>query len=78
MAWRHFTSEELSLLLGISEEEFHRKVKKMIKRDFKSELKELNVNNPDILLDENQIMRLADPRDHSNFYTTNLDINSYI
>jgi hypothetical protein len=41
MPWRYYTSEELSVLLDIPEEDFHRKVKKMIKRDFKIELEML-------------------------------------
>ena len=78
MPWRHHTSGELSQLLGISEEDFHRRIKKIIKRDFKVELENLEIRNPDILLDNNQMIALADPRDHNNFYVTNLELNSYI
>jgi predicted HTH transcriptional regulator len=45
MSWKYFTSEELAQLLGISEEDFHRKVKRLIKRDFKEELDQMNVKN---------------------------------
>jgi len=76
--WKHYTPEELSQLLGISTEKFHREVKKLIKRDFKTELRALEIDNPDIFLNRDNHIRLVDPRNHSNYYDTNLDINLYI
>lgn len=73
-----YTSEEIGILLNVSGEEFHREIKKIIKADFKTELKTLGVNNPDILLNDKNIMRLADPRDHSKYYDTDLEITAYI
>ena len=53
----------LAEFLGISPEVFHKKVKQLIKKDFKRELEKLNIDNPDILLDEKGYMKLQHPED---------------
>ncbi len=78
MPWRFHSNNELAAILGISVEEFHRNTKKLIKRDFKKELEIMHVTNPDILLDENMKMAIADPRDHTNFFVTDLEISAYL
>ncbi|MDI1316266.1 hypothetical protein [Flavobacterium sp.] len=76
--FKFYSKEEISDLLNVDGEEFHREIKKIIKADFKAELKRINVTNPDILLDDKYKMRLADPRDHNNFYDTDLEIHEYL
>jgi hypothetical protein len=78
MPVRFYTKKELCILLRVSEEYFHSEIKKIIKKDFKSELKVLKVENPDILLDENNFIFLADPKDHNNFFETFVNIFDYI
>ena len=78
MSWRYYSNDELADLLEITEEEFHRVVKRLIKRDYKRELKQMNVKNPDIWLNKNHIIRLVDPRDFTTFFGTALDIYSYM
>ena len=77
MSWKHYTSKELAGLLNVTEQEFHRKIKRMIVRDFKAELKELNVENPDIFLDENNCILLVDPKKSEKYLLTELSIYSY-
>jgi hypothetical protein len=74
----YYSSQELAKILKVSEEDFHRQTKRLIKKDFENELKKIAVTNPDILLNENKIIFLADPRDHNNFVNTNLSIFDYI
>ena len=77
MSWIKYNVSDLAQLLNVTEEDFHRKIKKMIKRDFKKELERQNFENPDIHLDENFVMRLVDPRDNTNYFDTDLDIYAY-
>ena len=77
MPVRYFTKKELSVLLNVSEEFFHTEIKKIIKKDLKVDLKQFGVENPDILLDENYLMTLADPNDHNNFFVTGISIFDY-
>ncbi len=46
--------------------------------DFKMELAKMGVENPDILLDSNNIMTLADPSDHTIFFQKTVSIFDYI
>ena len=78
MGWKFYNSQELSNLLGISEEELHRKVKRLIKRDFKLELKRIGIKNPDILLNDDHLFSLADPRDHDKCFNTEISIFDYL
>ena len=73
-----YSSKQISELLGVIEEDFHRKIKKQIKAEFKVELDTIGVINPDILLDSDYRMYLADPRNHNNFFDTELSIFDYI
>jgi hypothetical protein len=77
MAWKYYNNKELAGLLEVSEEDFHREIKRRIKKDFESELDSIDIRNPDILLNEDYMIRLADPRDHVNYYDTGLDFLSY-
>ena len=74
---RHYTSEELADFLQISEEDFHREIKKLIKADFKQELKDMKIENPDILLDKEHMIYLADPRNHDIYYETEVNFYDY-
>jgi hypothetical protein len=78
MAWRYYSKRELANLLNVSGEHFHKEIKKIIKRDFKKEMKPYGFDNPDILLNEDHIMALADPDDHNVFFETPVSIFAYI
>jgi ribosomal protein S17 len=68
----------LAQKIGVERRVFHRKIKPRILKDFKDELKALKINNPDIGLDENDVVILGDSRDHSRTINTKLSIQSYI
>jgi hypothetical protein len=72
------TESELSQRLGISRVDFHRKIKPLIVRDFKDELKLLKVDNPDIGLDEKAQIVLAHPANHLIAIHTGLSIYDYL
>jgi len=76
----HYDIKYLAKLLNVSEREFHSQIKPLIVRDFQSELKRMGVKNPDILLDENHLIYLADPTNHKvpSPIATNVEIFSYI
>lgn len=76
MAWRHYTSIELIELLQVSDEVFHRIIKKQIKKI--SRMKAHGIDNPDILLNEQYVIALADPRKHNFFFETEINIFAYI
>lgn len=78
MSWRYYSNLELANLLSITEEEFHRVTKRLIKMDFRRELKQIKVKNPDIWLNKNHSIRLVDPRNSNNYDGTDIDIYSYI
>lgn len=78
MALRFYTSKELGILLQVSEETFHREIKRLMKKDFEAELKVIGVSNPDVLLDADNKLFLADPRNHNVFVTTHLSVFDYI
>jgi hypothetical protein len=73
-----YSETELAQLLDISVEKFHREVKALIKKDFSAELKDMDVRNPDILLNDDNTMVLVDPRNFKNYFVTELSIFSYI
>ena len=73
-----YSKQRIAQLLGVTETQFHREIKKIIKMDFKMELANMGVENPDILLDSNNIMTLADPSDHTIFFQTTVSIFDYI
>lgn len=75
---RFYDEQELARRLGVDREDFHRRIKQIIIKDFKKELMEIGIRNPDIGLDENDNIYLSDPRDHSNVIPTNLNISAYI
>ncbi len=68
----------LASLLNISEKDFHRNLKPVIVADFRIELEDKGIRNPDIGLDNQNIVYLVDPSDITNFVFTKLDINIYI
>lgn len=78
MSWRKYTIDELLTLLDVNRECFHREIKIVIKADFKKELKNAGYDNPDILLDDDYIMALADPRDNTVYFETEVNIFDYL
>ena len=75
---KYYDKKQIADLLGITIGEFHHEVKKLIKKDFKEELAQFGVDNPDILLDEQNLMYLADSEDHNSYIETNVSIFDYI
>jgi hypothetical protein len=73
------TKFELAILLGISEEDFHREIKPLIKRQFKEELLKImdKTDNPDIWLDYDNNIVLVNPKDMNKQYPTGISIFSY-
>ncbi len=50
---KFYDEKYLAQKLQIERRKFHREIKPLILRDFKKELQKINVENPDIGLDEN-------------------------
>jgi len=73
-----YDSRYLASLLDITEREFHRNVKPIIVADFRVELRQNGIQNPDIGLDDLNNLYLVDPLDISNFIFTELNIESYL
>lgn len=71
------TKSELGNMLGISGENFHKKIKPKIKKDFARELKAKDIDNPDIWLNEDNMITLVNPGDQTKFIETALSIYSY-
>lgn len=57
---------QLARILDTTEKEYHRNIKPIIKRDFRQELKQKEIDNPDIGLDEDDTMYLVDPYNSAN------------
>lgn len=75
---RFYNGEQLARKLKISGETFHLEVKKNILRQFRVEIEnELRVNNPDIGLDELDMVYLG-TLDHKRVISTNLSIFDFI
>jgi hypothetical protein len=72
-----YDEDHLAKLLGVSRKFFHRKIKSYILADFKQELSDMGIENPDIGLDKNGLIYLIDPRDKSNYIPTLQTIESY-
>jgi hypothetical protein len=68
----------LAKKLGVTVEEFHRKVKPRIVLDFKPELNTNGITNPDIGLNEKNFIFLVDTNDARNYVITDLGIENYI
>jgi hypothetical protein len=52
-------------------------IKVFLKDDFWEELKQYNIDNPDIGIDKNGLIILADPRDRSIFIETKMNYKEY-
>jgi hypothetical protein len=76
--FRNFSIQYLADLLEINERIFHREVKPLILADFKTELKNIKVQNPDLGLDEDYKIYLVDPRNSLNYIETGISIFDYI
>jgi len=76
--FRNFYIQYLADLLEINERIFHREVKPLILADFKTELKNIKVQNPDLGLDEDYKIYLVDPRNSLNYIETGISIFDYI
>ncbi len=61
MAVKYYKPTYLAELFGVTKEKFHKEVKPVIFSDFKKELQEFNIKNPDIGVDENNFVFLSNP-----------------
>jgi hypothetical protein len=76
--FRTYSIKYLADLLEITESDFHRDKKPMILRDFKKELNDSGIKNPDIGLDEDNKVYLVHPQDYTSYVITDLKIFDYI
>lgn len=76
MKIRYYKPDELAAIFGIDILSFHRKVKPIIISDFKKELSERNIKNPDIGIDENERIYLTNV-EHTVIFDTELTVNDY-
>ena len=74
---KFYDEEYLARQLKMSAREFHQKVKPIIKADFSELLKELDSKNPDIGIDPDNMIYLADPG-HLKILPTNFSIFDYL
>jgi hypothetical protein len=72
-----YSTEFLAKKFKVDRRKFHREIKQIIINDFKRELLEEGIKNPDIGLDENNNIYLADSN-HSTVIETNLNISAYL
>ena len=72
------TIADFAQLLEVSEDCFHREIKKIIKMDFKKETKLMGIKNPDIGIDCDNNIVLVDPNNKYNHRYTNISIFNYI
>lgn len=77
MEIRFHDQEYLATILGVDRQSFHRSIKPQIIRDFRDELESANIQNPDIGLNDNEEIILADPNDHTRTIETKTSINLY-
>lgn len=75
--FKYCNEKRLAYILKVDRRHFHRKIKPLIINDFKGELKQKNIENPDIGLDRNGYIYLVDPRNSKIYIKTNLHIDSY-
>ena len=75
---KFFDENYLAKKLKTDRRKFHREIKPIIINDFKDELKKAGIRNPDIGLDENEFIYLADPVDHTKAIETKLKLSTYI
>lgn len=73
-----YSIKYLADLLELTESDFHRDIKPLILRDFKKELNDNGIKNPDIGLDEDYEMYLVHPLDTTNYIITDTKIFDYI
>ena len=69
-------SNELGGIFGVTRREYHRKIKPYILSDFRDELNEKAINNPDIGIDQNNFIYLSDSK-HEEIITTNQSVEDY-
>lgn len=77
MQYNFKTAQEIATLLQVTGEYFHRNIKLKIKQDFRSELEQAGIANPDILLSSDNFIRLAHPKNKDNFIDTELKLTDY-
>ncbi len=73
-----YSTKYLATLLGITETDFHRLVKPIIKADFKEELAKKGFDNPNIGLNQNYKMYLVNSSDPGDYNATDVSIFDYI
>jgi len=72
-----YDADYLGEKLGMDRRKFHREIKSRIISDFQKELQDIGIRNPDIGLDNNDIIYLTDAT-HRKIYKTDLNINTYL
>lgn len=77
MKIKFLDSNELARVFGVTRREYHREIKTYIMSDFRDELNEIDINNPDIGIDENNFLYLSDSK-HEKIIPTNLTVEDYI
>jgi len=75
--FKYCSEKHLASILKVDRRYFHREIKPLIIRDFKTELKQKSIENPDIGLDKNGCIYLIDPRNSKIYVETKLPIDSY-
>lgn len=76
--FRIYSIKYLADLLDTTESNFHRDIKPLILRDFKMELIDKGIKNPDIGLAEDNKIFLVHLQNQANYIITHLKIFDYI
>lgn len=68
----------ITKLLGVNEDVFHQEIKPGIIKDFRKELYQHKIHNPDIGLDKDRHIYLVHPLNPMNYIETRVSIFQYI
>ena len=76
---RKLSADEIAELFEVDAKHFHRVIKYRIKKDFKAELKKMDIDNPDILLCSENNIWLANPSNsiHPKPFETKMHYSTY-
>ena len=76
--FRIYSIQYLAYILGITESEFHRDIKPSKLFEYKNELRNMGIDNPNIGLDKDFNIFYVDPTNSNFYFATNINIVSYI
>ncbi|NAS12392.1 DUF6443 domain-containing protein [Poritiphilus flavus] len=62
-------AKEISKILGVDVNTFHKEIKPLIKKDFKNELRKIESTNPDVGIDKSGNLVLRNPKTGKTFFT---------